>query len=251
MKKIKIILSLILIAGLGTISGQSGSIKFEEIRKIEIKLEGEMAARLKDFPKEQKTNRVLYFTKDETLYTLPENDGSEDVPDFNAGEGGVKIRMSSAENKVFANFKDNNLIEQREFMTRTFIIEAKIEPGEWKISGNQKMILDYQCMEATTTDTAGVVTQVWFAPTFPAKGGPARFCNLPGMVLEVNIGDGKQQYIARSVSMEAPTADLFKVPKDGKKVTQEEFDNIVAEKMKEMGAQGSGGAGTFIIKIKK
>ena len=38
-------------------------------------------------------------------------------------------------------------------------------------------------------------------------------------------------------------------PKKGKKVTQEEFDTIVAEKMKEMGAEGDGKGHHVIMEI--
>lgn len=250
MKKLLSTITVIMTLGIVSLFGQSGSILFEEVRKIEIKLEGEMAQMMKDMPKEQRSDKILYFSPEATLYKEAEKDAASGSKSFAGHEGAVMFSMSSPDNKVFVDLSANKLIEQREFMTRMFLIEDNLEQGQWKISGKQKVILDYPCMEATQSDTAGVVTTAWFAPTFPVKGGPARFCTLPGMVLEVNIGDGDQQFIAKLIDNTSPEKEIFSKPKEGKKISQEEFDKIVAEKMKEMGGESSGG-NTMMIRIKR
>jgi GLPGLI family protein len=250
MKKAVSVFTTVLISGMASIFGQSGNIQFEEVRKIEIKLEGEMAQMMKDMPKEQRSEKTLYFSPEATLYQKSETKEAETSKSFAGHEGAVVFSMSSGDNKVFVDLTENKMVEQREFMTRMFLIENDLEQGEWKISGNQKMILEYPCMEASKTDTAGVVTTVWFAPSFPVKGGPGQFCTLPGMVLEVTIGDAKQQYIAKVIDMTPPDKELFKRPKEGKKVTREEFDKTVAEKMEEMGGESSGG-NVMMIRIKR
>ncbi|MEZ4999870.1 MAG: GLPGLI family protein [Bacteroidales bacterium] len=191
MKKAFTLVTALLLSGLASIFGQSGSIVYEEVRKIEIKIEGEMAHLMENMPKEQTAEKVLYFSPEATIYMEPEKKESEDEVSLEGGGVGMKIMMGSPDNKFFVDLAGGSIIEQREFMTRIFLVESEIEQEDWKITGEQKMIMDYACMEATRTDTAGVVTRVWFAPTFPAKGGPSRFCTLPGMVLEVNIDDGK------------------------------------------------------------
>ena len=135
-------------------------------------------------------------------------------------------------------------------MTRMFLISSEIPDIEWKITGQQKMILDFPCMEATQTDTAGVVTSAWFTPSIPVQSGPAKYFNLPGLVLEVDKDNGKTQFIAKSVNFDAPDKSILKKPKDGKKVTREEFDSIVEEKMKEIGAEGGSDGSQVIIRIK-
>lgn len=248
MKRIFTFLSTVLVTGMTILSGQSGKIEFEEIRKIEIKLEGEMAHMMENMPKEQRSVKTLFFNPGATIY-LKQDKGENPGETFGGMEGGVRIMMNEPDNKTFVDLENNRMIEQREFMTRVFLIEEEIQQDELKITGNQKMILDYPCMEATRTDTAGVVTRIWFAPSFPAKGGPSAYCSLPGMVLEVDINDGKQIIMAKSIDMTDPGTEIFKKPKDGKKVTRKEFDEIVAEKIKEMGGEGTGGE-TIIINIK-
>jgi len=164
------------------------------------------------------------------------------------GEG-VRIRMIvSGQNKVFTDLKNGQVTDQRDFMNRVFLVEKEMPASDWKVTGNQKTILGYPCMEAVRLDTAGIKTIAWFAPSISIKGGPAGFCNLPGMILEVDIDGGRRTYTAKSLEP-VPMTDLKKQkPKDGKKVTEAEYTQIVAEKMKEMGMeQGPGpGAGSHM-----
>ena len=225
--------------------GNSGIVTYEETIKIEIKLEGEMAHLMKDMPKERKSEKLLYFSPSASLFTNPP--AGDDHAEAMEGSG-IRIMMSTPENKLFADLETGEVIEQREFMTRMFLINGEMPASDWKITGEQKMILDYPCMEATRTDTAGKVTRIWFAPTLPVKSGPANYINLPGMVLEVDIDEGSHHILAKSISFEKPPKEMLAKPKDGKKVTRQEFDEIVAEKMKEMG--GEGGGGTFMIRVR-
>lgn len=251
MKRISLFTLTILFASMQLIIAQektSGTVIYDEVRKIEIKLEGEMAHLMKDMPKEQKSEKVLYFSPSASLYKNIEKDENED---YSMEGSGMRIMVNAPDNELFIDLENGELIEKREFMTRTFLINDEISSRDWKVSGEQKVILDYPCMEASITDTAGVVTRVWFAPTIPVKSGPANFYNLPGLVLEVDIDDGKQKFLAKSIEFEEPDKSLFRKPKDGKKVTKQEFDKIVAEKMKEMGAEGAVEGGTQVmIRIK-
>ena len=257
MKRILLIGTLIPFAGLLTSFGQkeqTGIVVYEEVAKIEIKLEGEMAAMMKDFPKEQRSNKVLYFSPEASLYEKMKIENANDAGEFDHSTGNMQIIMSMPENKVFIDLENKIILEQREFMTRVFLIKADMPEKKWKISGEQKTILDYPCIEATHTDTSGLTTSVWFTPSITIQSGPAKFCNLPGLVLEVNIEDGKRVYLAQSINFEPLDKNTFKKPKEGKKVSLAEFDKIVAEKRKEMGVDGPGGShagGTVIIRVRK
>lgn len=251
MKRIQMIIALLPLAGLLVSfgqTGQTGTVVYEEVTQIEIKLEGEMAAMMKDFPKEQKSNMVLYFSPQASLYEIMK---TNEEANMGHTEGAMTIMMHTPDNKLFIDFDNEKIIEQREFMTRNFLITGEFPEDKWKITGEQKMILDYPCMEATKTDTAGVITRAWFTPSIAVPAGPARFCMLPGLVLEVNIKDGDRVYLAQSVNFDPLQKDTLKKPKDGKKVSEVDFNKIVAEKMKEMGVEGGGMSGgkTIIMKI--
>ncbi len=253
MKKSAILFFTVVLLNLSEINGQSGTIVYEDVMKIEINLEGEMAHMMKDMPKERRSSKVLLFSPEATLYEKKSSDEAPVMSGFAHAGSNIQIKMSEPDNKVFTDLVNKEIIEQREFMTRMFLITGEIQKTDWKITGNQKMILDYPCMEATTSDTAGVVTKVWFASSLPVPGGPSKYCNLPGMVMEVNIADGKQMITAQSIDLNPPDKGNFKRPKEGKKVTKDEFEKIVADKMEEMGVENRGATGgtNVIIRIKK
>jgi GLPGLI family protein len=232
-------------------AGSSGKITYEEKVKMQIKLEGETAHLAQNFPKERKSEKVLSFTENETLY----EDGTGNVEEeivSQQGDGQMRIRMvGSGSNKMYTDLKTNTVIEQRDFMNRMFVVEKPVAKADWKVTGNQKKILGYDCYEAVRQDTGNNKTIAWFAPAIPVKGGPAGLCNLPGMVLEADFNNGSRTYIAKSADEMAPGELKIQKPKDGKKVTEQEFKAIVAEKMKEMGIeQGQQGGDQVRIVIR-
>ena len=92
----------------------------------------------------------------------------------------------------------------------------------------------------------------WFTPVLAVSAGPASFGNLPGLVLEVNIDEGQQVFIAKSIEFMELDKEILKKPTKGKEVTEEEYHAIVEEKMKEMGVEGEGGSGhAVVVKIRQ
>lgn len=232
----------------------SGKITYEEKIKLEIKLEGDGAQFASMLPKERKAEKILTFSPEATLFEDGNNNAEEMISSEGSHEGGVRIRMvASGENKTYTDLKKNTVTEQRDFMNRIFLVEKPVPAAEWKISGNQKEILGYLCFEASRTDTAGVKTVVWFTPSIAVKSGPAGLGNLPGIILEADISDGSRVYTAKSIEKIAQGDLKMDRPKEGKKVTEEEYKALVAEKMKEMGIEnGGGGSGTHMnIVIKR
>ena len=136
-------------------------------------------------------------------------------------------------------------------MTRIFLIEGQVPVHAWKLTGQQKMILDYPCQEATLEVDEKSIS-AWFTPAIPVSAGPANYGNLPGLILSVDIDEGQRVITARSVESMEPTSENLKKPKKGKKVSQEEYEAIVAEKMEEMGGeQGEGGNVHMMIRIEQ
>ncbi len=213
----------------------TGRITFEEKRTMEARTRPDAPPMPERPPVERKVEKILSFTENATLY----EDGKrvvEEEPDMPRGDGmHSRARMSGGDSKVYNDLVKGKITEQREFMNRFFLVEREVPVTKWKLTGKQKTILGFTCNEAMSTDSAGIVTTAWFAPSFPVKGGPALYCNLPGMVLEVSINNGMRAITA--VSVEPAAADELKVvePKEGKRLTEKEYRDMVAEKMKEMG----------------
>ncbi len=243
---------LIHITGIGqTTAGEqnSGTARYDEKMKLEIKLEGESAQYSDMLPKEKTEKKVLYFTPEASVYmNNAETSNSETMEQESAGAM-IQVRIENSDNVVYRNLKENKRTEQREFMSRMFLIESDAGKTDWKLTGGQKTILNFPCQEAIREDD-GKKVRAWFSPAIPVPTGPQNFGNLPGLILSVDINDGKRIIMATSVDFSPVDKSLLAKPKKGKKVTEEEYKKLVDEKMKEMGAEGGSGQ-QMIIKIQR
>ncbi|MEI7829939.1 MAG: GLPGLI family protein [Prolixibacteraceae bacterium] len=226
----------------------SGKIIYEQTVKFEIKLEGEAAQFASQFPKERKSEMILYFNDQEALYQN-NTAAKDDEMEMHAGGPNVMIRMVNPENKVFTDLALKKQIEMREFMTRLFLIDGEVHTS-WKITGNQKMILNYPCQEATSIDGEKKIV-AWFTPAIPVSVGPGKYGGLPGLILAVDLDEGKNITLAKSIDLVPVSKDKIGRPEKGKKVTRDEFDKIVAEKMKETGGNARTSGQSIMIRIQK
>jgi GLPGLI family protein len=222
----------------------SGTVKYEQVVKLEIKVEGDAAQFASMLPKERKMNKVLSFNSKSSLY---ENGKAPEQDNLHMQSGGqnVMIRMEEPKNILFTDIESKKTVELREFMTRVFLIEGEANT-QWKMTGNQKMILNYPCMEAFN-EKDSIKTTAWFTPAIPVSAGPGNYSGLPGLVLAVDTNNGKNVITATSVEIAPVADDKLVKPDKGKKVTQEEFDAVVKEKMKEMGAESGVKGGTQMM----
>ncbi len=225
-----------------------GSVIYEELIKFDIQIDNmtpEMEAMM---PKENRSSTILYFNEDASLYENLEQEDDAIIDEESEG-GGVRIMISQPENIMYRDLKNKAIIEQTEFMTRVFLIKSDYSKDDWKLTGNQKMILDFPCQEAIRIKDEDTVS-VWFTPAIPISSGPGEYANLPGLVLAVEADNGNKTILAKSVDLKEIESDKIKAPKKGKKVTREEYLAIVEEKSKEMGGDGSSeGSHTVIMKI--
>ncbi len=219
---------------------KQGEVTYLETMKLNFRIEGMSEQMMERMPKERKSKKILYFNEEASSYQASKEQTEDMIPGGRGGRGGgMRMMMNSPDNKVYISFKNNQKIEQREFMTRTFLITEKTSSEGWKLTGNQKMIMDYPCQEASQiTDTDTILA--WFTPAIPVSAGPGNYVNLPGLVLEVDINNGKRMLVAESIDLKPIDKNLIVQPKKGKKVSREEFQKIVEEKTKEMGGETGG-----------
>ena len=102
-------------------------------------------------------------------------------------------------------------------------------------------------MERTEPDdTAKIVA--WFATDIPVSAGPSEFQGqLPGLILELDVRNGDQVYIATEISDKTDLAEI-KEPTGKKKYTVEEFRQEREKMLKEMN-QNNGGGNRRVIRM--
>lgn len=233
---------------IGQTDNTKGLVIYETVRKFELKIQGDAAQFQNMLPKERKSKKELLFTADASIYQKLDQEQVDEAMQESVGGANVTIKMTEPNEVIFCDIKNKINFEQREFMNRTFLVEAKTDTVQWKLTGNQKTILDYTCLEAELVG-AKKKTIAWFAPTIPVSSGPDGFVGLPGLILAMDIEDGKTTYTAQAVNLKDIDVKLIVKPKEGKKVTKSEFRKIVDEKMKEMnGGKSGNGDATVIIR---
>ena len=94
----------------------------------------------------------MSFSNDVTLFE--ESGDISDEMTQSHEEGGIRINMvSTGANKIYTDLKNKKITEQRDFMNRMFLVEQDLPVSNWKVTGNQKVILGYPCNEAVKQDS--------------------------------------------------------------------------------------------------
>lgn len=221
---------------------QEGTVTYEEVIKLNIELPPEMAHMAEDIPNSQTNTQILYFNESAALLkNAPEP--AEDEINMHSQDGVVRIQMSREENEFFFDFDEDRKVEKRDFMGRVFLIEDEAFNLSWRLGDEKSEFLGYMCQKATAT-VDSTTYEAWFTPELSVPAGPGAG-GLPGLILVLNINDGQRSFVAQELSLGPVEKGVIVPPKKGKKVSQSEFDAIVAEKMKEM-EMNSGGSGVFI-----
>ncbi len=236
---------LLLLAPLA-VSAQTGTITYDQVVKMDIELPPEMESMRDQIPTESTSSHILYFTESETLMkNAPVEETEEDTV---VQGGGVMIRMdrSREENETYTNLDEGTVIEKRDFMGRTFLVSGEQPLLAWKLTGEQSEYQGFAVQKATAERDSSMI-EAWFSPEIPVSAGPDAFSGLPGLILVLSIDEDRMVFSAKEINLEGFEEGVLKAPKKGKKVSRDEFDEIVEEKMKEMETQFGGRSGTQVI----
>lgn len=238
---------------------KEGKVTYERTSQIQIRIADMPHGMEKQMPKTRTDKFELTFGNNQSLWKAAEQDDDND----NVASGdGMQIRMIVAGNDdvLYNNFETGKRVEKREVMDKTFIIDDSIRSLKWKMTGETKTILNMPCMQATATnistrtmmnmdngkmerkevqDTANITA--WFTTSIPVSAGPAEYQGqLPGLIVEMDVNNGRQTFKATSISEKADLA-VIKEPAGKKHYTPAEFRKEREKMMKEMQENNQGG----------
>lgn len=160
-------------------------------------------------------------------------------------DNGVTMIGTGGEDIIYKNHADKIYIKQTDFMSRTFLIEDTLQKNNWVITDDTLKIGEYQCKKATLKKGDNDIT-AWFTNEVPSNEGPRDYYGLPGLILKVETGALIIE--ATNISVIKEKVEIQK-PTKGKKVTQEEFDKIKKEKIKNLTGGKQKGNGVQVIKM--
>jgi len=155
----------------------------------------------------------------------------------------------------YKNVKTNTLLQSQEFYGKKFLVKDNLLTIDWKMTTESKQIGQYLCFKARASipssqlswydfswgelseenkDGDVQMTQVtaWYSPQIPVSQGPLEYWGLPGLILEVSVGNTTM--LCSKIIMNPKEKETIEAPEKGKEVTKMEYKEIISGKMKEM-----------------
>ena len=263
MRKIFLAAGASLLAGIVCAQQKEGKVVYERILQIQIHINDDNDAMAHMMPKTRTDRFELTFGNNQSLWKH-----AEDEIDNNEFSGnGMQINLvgPGQNDVVFYDFSKSRKVEQRDMFDKKFIIEDSIRKLNWKLTGETQTILGHTCQKAITQrigkrmqmtmdngkmerkeidDTSKLVA--WFTTDIPVPAGPEVQGQLPGLILGLDMNEGRMVYTAVEIS---PKFDVttIKEPTKGKKVTPAEFAVERNKMMDEMQRNNQGSGGNRVI----
>lgn len=277
MKHIRTLLALsaLLIFSESALSAQtSGQIVYTHTVKLEIELPPEMELFRERLPTSRDQHLRMHFTPEGSVTFLERQNppGGAGGGAFRRGAGGDiafdgargELRRAMAGvaararpggpgglagpsremgvlQSTHVSYADNSSVEMREFLGRIFRIQSTAEFPSWRMTTEQATHMGHMVIKAVAERDSSRV-EAWFTPEIPVGGGPAAYGGLPGMILVISVDDGREQYFATEIELGEVDEDLLRPPEEGEKLSVEEYEEMVEEKIEEMRRQRRGGA---------
>jgi len=266
MKKILIIGCAVLAVISSNAQQKEGRVVYERTIQMQISFQGLGDEVERSIPKSRTDKMEVLFGNNQSLRrSLPDDTPEDD----NNGTPGMRIQMfgGGSDDITYFNFDEQRSANQTEFATKKYIIADSIHKMNWKLTGESKTILGFPCQKAmtqrigkrmmTTMDNGQMKRQemadtsniaAWFTSSIPVSAGPEYQGQLPGLIMEIDINDGRTTYKAIEIS---PKVDLavIKEPKSGKKITQDAFNKERVKALDEMQKNMGGGGNRRFVQI--
>jgi GLPGLI family protein len=272
MKNILFLLS-ILLSFIGNTQMKEGKVLYE--RTIQIQFIGTMQSRddggppppppLNNMPRERKDKFELSFANNQSLWeSVPEIDDNDNIVGEGPGGGRMSVRVAGGDDLSYHNFTTGKRFDERELSAKKYVVEDSIQKIKWKLTGETKIILGHTAQKAIgerygmrsvmtmengemkrqmMPDTA--LVSAWWAMDIPVPAGPEQFQGqLPGLILELEMNNGRMVYRAVEISLKV-NASAIKEPK-GKRITAAEFAKLRDKEFEEMRRNMPGGGGRRI-----
>lgn len=216
--------------------GTEGVINYELIVNLHRTLPPERADMKNMIPEFRRSKHQLFFNAQESLYKAV----IEDEDPTEAASGNVRIRMQQPHIETYFDAASQHRIVQQEFMGKEYLIEDSVIQIPWKLTGDTKKIIDYDCQSATYHDEGRKQTiTVWYTNKLRPFLGPESTNSLPGTILMMDINDGERVIIAKSVVLRTLKKSEMRVPAKGIRITQAEFVRLRDEQLQRMRANGA------------
>ena len=133
------------------------------------------------------------------------------------------VPSSAIRCSIFKNMTSKNITTiDHIYMQGMYEYEESFNAFNWQITAETDTINNYVCQKAIC-DFGGRTWEAWFTSELPFSDGPYKFCNLPGLIL--NVADRENHYSWKFLSIERPSELMmvYEVINDRIQTTKEGF----------------------------
>jgi GLPGLI family protein len=229
---------------------KEGKVLYE--RTIQIQFRGNVPPEMANMAPEKKDRFELSFANNQSLWeSVPEMDES---PADTREEGGNRMvmRFGGSDDLSYHNFTTGKRVDERELNSKNYLVEDSIQKLNWTLTGESKTILGHLVQKASgerygmrsvmtmengemkrqmLPDTT--VVNAWVAMDIPVSAGPEFQGQLPGLILELDMNNGRIVYKALEISSKLNVSTI-KEPQGGKHITAAEFNKQRDKEFEEM-----------------
>lgn len=199
---------------------------------------------------------ILSFNTVESIY-----EEEEKLAAPKPSSNGVSVSFSGGDSKYYKNFKTKHYITDLDIFGKEFLVVDSLPKFNWVMTGDEKKIGNYTCNKAqiiipvteedlkeyeeykkkaesgktsffTPSEPKEKIIEAWYTMEIPVSNGPDKYWGLPGLILELH--EGETTFLCSKIVLNPKEKIEIKAPKNGKKVTQKEFDDIQEKKLNSM-----------------
>lgn len=177
--------------------------------------------------KAEELDYILKFNKVESTFNVIE------PMDFD-GSMTTKLAIQAADGQGlrYTNLKSREYLYQNEVFRENFLISNSLDSIQWKLTNQSKMINGYKCYKAETIkmvisskEITSSTIEAWYAPELSLNFGPLGYAGLPGLIIQLNIGNYWTYYMTE-LDLSSSEPVIIKKPTKGKKITSFEFQEL-------------------------
>jgi GLPGLI family protein len=148
--------------------------------------------------------------------------------------------MAEQFNITYTDIGGSSKLSQKKVFEELFLVADSTAKIKWKITGETRDILGYNCRRANGLVLDSIYVVAFFAEQIPVSGGPESFGGLPGMILQVALPHENVSWLATKITDTSLPAGEIVPPKKGKPITKKEFQAKLQTAMKNWGEYAQG-----------
>ncbi|MCO5724987.1 GLPGLI family protein [Robiginitalea marina] len=190
---------------------------------------------LKELHSSRQYKTELFLKDDQaSLYRVDTETSTSEINSDKEGNGSdYSYKPSNARYLYYFNDLRNSLITYKWYIAFKKFYITDSPTFNWKLTSEFKDILGYKCQKATL-EFRGRSYEAFFTNELGVKGGPWKFHNLPGAILEVYSVDDEFKIKAYQIKTIEAEELLISNPYSGEKtITWDEYKTLYTKKYQE------------------